>query len=102
MSITHVTSRSGTIYLHTHLAETGQEIAEALRPYIGRFAAFYPPNRYGHINPHKSTWGWIKAINGTMITVHVPRLGYTGDVDAWEAFGSYCTIIDYERDDPQS
>lgn len=94
---THVASTDGTVYLRTQHGESSEEIAEALRPYIGRFARFYPPNMYGHINPHRSTGGWIRAINGTKVTVHVPNLDYTGEVDAGEAFGSYCTIIDPEE-----
>lgn len=93
MTITHMTSSNGTVYLHTHHAATAQEIADALRPYIGRFAAFHPANMYGHVNPHKSTRGWIRAINGTTVTVHVPATDFTGDVDAFDGFGHYCTRI---------
>lgn len=89
----HVASTDGRVYLHTHKGADAQEIVEALRPFVGRFAAFYPPNAYGHINPHKATRGWIRAVNGTRVTVHVPSIDYTGDVDAFDAFGSYCTHI---------
>lgn len=94
---THVSSTDGTVYLRTQHGESAEEIAEALRPYIGRFAHFYPPNLYGHINAQQSTCGWIRAVNGTKITVEVPRNSYTGEVDAFDAFGSYCTIINPER-----
>lgn len=90
----HVSSTDGTIYLHTQHGSSAAEIAEALRPYIGRIAHFYPPNGYGHITPHRSTAAWIKAVNGTQITVHVTGTGYEGEVDAFDAFGSYCTRID--------
>lgn len=90
----HVASTDGRVYLHTHKGADAQEIAEALRPFVGHFAAFYPPNNYGHINPHKATRGWIRAVNGTKVTVHVPSIDYTGDVDAFDAFGSYCTMIE--------
>jgi hypothetical protein len=89
----HTSSTDGTVYLHTHKGETSEEIAEALKPFVGRFAAFYPPNMYGHINPHRATWGWIRAVDGTTVTVHVPSINYTGTVEAFEAFGSYCTRI---------
>lgn len=95
----HVTSTDGTIYLRTQHARTTEEIAEALKPYIGHVAHFYPPNAYGHINPHKPTRGRILAVNGTRVTVHVAALDHTGDVDAFEAFGSYCTIIEPMRTD---
>jgi hypothetical protein len=91
---THVSSTDGTVYLRTQFGESSEEIAEALRPYIGRFAHFYPPNMYGHINPQRATRGWIRGIDGTRVTVHVPAIDYTGEVDAGDAFGSYCTIID--------
>ncbi len=90
----HVTSTDGTTNLHTHKGETSQEIADALRPYIGHFARFYPPNRYGHINPQRSTGGWIRAVDGTRVTFYVPNLDHTGEADAFEAFGSYCTTIE--------
>jgi uncharacterized NAD(P)/FAD-binding protein YdhS len=93
----HVASTDGTVYLHTHKGDTAEQIAEALRPYVGRIARFYPPNAYGHINPHQSTRAIIRAINGTTITVYVPRIDYTGKVDAFEAFGSYCTTIEPEE-----
>lgn len=91
--ISKVGSADGTIYLHTHKGDSAEEIAEALAPYIGRFASFYPPNNYGHINPHESTRAWIRAIDGVTVTVEVPRTGYIGDVNAFDAFGSYCTRI---------
>lgn len=91
--ITDVECTNGTVYLHTHKGEDSGEIAEALRPYIGHLASFYPPNNYGHINPHKATYGYIRAINGDTVTVYVPALDYTGDVNAFDAFGSYCTHV---------
>lgn len=97
----HVASTDGTIYLRTQHGNSSEEIADALRPYIDHFAAFYPPNLYGHINAQRATWGWIRAINGTQITVYVPNLGYTGEVDAFDAFdafGSYCTMITPNRE----
>jgi hypothetical protein len=94
---THVTSTDGTVYLRTQHGESAEDIAEALKPYVDRFAHFYPPNLYGHINPHRSTRGWIRAVNGTRVTVEVPSTGYTGEVDAFDAFGSYCTIIEPQR-----
>jgi hypothetical protein len=54
---------------------------------------------YGHINPHQSTRGYIRAIDGAKVTVYVPRTDYTGTVDAFEAFGSYCTTIHPKRED---
>lgn len=98
MITTHVASTDGTVYLRTQQGGSAEEIAEALRPYIGHFAAFYPPNAYGHINPHRATRGWIRAVDGTRVTVEVPATGYTGDVDAFAAFGSYCTMIEPNRE----
>jgi hypothetical protein len=97
-TITTHTATDGSVYLRTQHGRTPEEIAESLRPYIGRFARFYPPNMYGHINPHRSTRGWIRSIDGTRVTVYVPALGYTGEVDAGEAFGSYCTVIDPKKE----
>lgn len=96
MITAHVAATDGTVYLRTQHGEHALEIAEALRPYIGRLARFYPPNLYGHINPHQSTRGYIRAIDGAVVTVEVPATGYTGEVDAFEAFGSYCTMIEPE------
>lgn len=93
MITTLVASTDGRIYLRTQHGADAQEIADALRRYIGHYAAFYPPNAYGHINPHRATRGWIRDVNGTRVTVHIPALNYTGEVDAFEAFGSYCTMI---------
>ena len=90
----HVASTDGRIYLRTQQGNSAEEIAEALRPYIGQFAAFYPPNAYGYINPHRVTWGYLRAVTGTNVTIHVPAINYTGDVDAFGAFGSYCTMIE--------
>lgn len=98
MITAHVSSTDGQIYLHTHHGETSEEIAEALRPYIGHYAAFYPPNMYGHINTQRATWGWIREVNGTQVTVEVPRIGYTGVVDAGAAFGTYSTTIKTKKE----
>lgn len=97
--ITQHTATDGTVYLHTHKGETSEEIAAALTPYVGRFARFYPPNMYGHIHTERSTRGWIRAVNGTRVTVYVPAHDYTGEVDAGEAFGTYATIIDTTTED---
>jgi hypothetical protein len=94
MITTFVSSTDGRIFLRTQHGADAAEIAEALKPYIGHFAAFYPPNAYGHINVQRTTWGWIRAVQGESVTVHVPALGYTGDVNAFDAFGSYCTMIE--------
>lgn len=96
---THISPTDGRTYLRTQFGESSEEIAEALRPYIGRFVHFYPPNMYGHINPHRSTRGWIRAVDGTKVTVYVPTLGYTAEVDAGEAFGTYCTVIEPVKED---
>jgi hypothetical protein len=94
----YVASTDGTVYLSTQQGLSAEEITEALKPYIGHLAAFYPPNNYGYINPHRATWGYIRAIDGRRVTVHVPSIGYTGEVDAFDAFGSYCTRIAPERE----
>lgn len=94
--ITQHTATDGTIYLHTHHGESGEEIAAALVPFVGRLANFYPPNGYGHVNPHRSTLARIEAVNGTQVSVTVPGTGYAGEVDAFDAFGSYCTRIQPE------
>lgn len=96
---THVSATDGTIYLRTQHGDSAQDIADALRPYIGHLAAFYPPNLYGHINPHQATRGRILAVEGTRVTFHVPRTGYTGDVDAFDGFGSYCTTIEPKQEE---
>ena len=88
-----VAATDGSTYLHTHLGDSAQEIADALRPYIGHMALFYPPNRYGHINPHQATRGYLRAVEGTRVSFYVPALDYAGEADAFEAFGSYCTRI---------
>lgn len=97
MITTHVAGTDGTIYLRTQRGKTSEEIAEALKPYVGHFAAFYPPNMYGYINAQRATWGWIRKVDGTQVTAEVPRTGYIGVVDAGEAFGSYCTRIEPRR-----
>lgn len=94
--VTKLESASGMVYLHTHKATASAEIAEALQPYVGRFAWFYPANTYGHVDPHRSTYGLIEAVNGADVRVFVPRTGYRGTVDAFEGFGHYCTTIDAE------
>jgi len=90
----HVATTDGTVYLRTQQGESSEEIAEALKPYIGQVAHFYPPNLYGHINIHRATRGEITAVEGTEVSFYVASLDYTGTVDAFEGFGSYCTMID--------
>lgn len=98
MITAHTVSANGTVYLRTQYGRDAAEIAEALRPYVGRFAAFYPPNVYGYINTDRATRGWIRAVDGTQVTVYVPSTGFTGAVDAFAAFGSYCTLIEAEQE----
>ena len=94
-----VSGTDGSTYLHTHLGADAQEIADALRPYIGHMVVFYPPNMYGHINPQKATYGWLRGVEGTRVRFYVPALDYEGDADAFDAFGSYCTRIEAKRED---
>lgn len=92
--ITQVGSGDGRVYLHTHMGADAAEIAAALRPYVGRSVRFHPANAYGHVNPHAATYGRIEDVQGTDVTVFVPRTGYRGVVDAFEGFGHYSTTIE--------
>lgn len=92
-----VSSIDGTVSLHTHCGESAEEIAEALRPYVGRWVRFYPENMYGHVNPLRSTYGLIESVTGTDVQVYVPRTDYRGTVDAFKGFGHYGTTIEPKR-----
>jgi len=89
---THVAT-DGTVYLHTHHGESAAEIAEALKPYVGRFMGADIPNMYGHCKTYHAR---LDGIDGNTVHLYVPRLGQTATVDAFTAFGSHCAIIDKE------
>lgn len=92
---THVSSTDGTVYLRTQHGETAAEIAEALRPYVGRFMCFDLSNLYGYYHRYH---GELKSVDGTMVTVYVPRYDFTATTNAMDAFGTHCTTIEPERE----
>lgn len=92
---THVSSTDGTVYLRTQHGQSAAEIAEALRPYVGRTMRMDLPNLYGYCHGY---WGVLRAIDGENVTVHVPSHDYTTTVNAMTAFGSHCTTITPEKE----
>lgn len=92
--ITTYISTDGTVYLRTQHADTATQIAEALRPYVGRFMRMDLPNLYGH---HHRYWGELRSIDGDNVTVYVPNYDFTATVDAMDAFGTNCTMIEKEN-----
>lgn len=93
---THVSSTDGTVYLRTQHGDTAEEIAEALRPYVGRFMSMDLPNLYGHYRRYKGT---LRSIDGVVATVHVPNYDYTTEINVFDAFGTHCTTIEPEKED---
>ena len=91
---THVDSCDGTVYLRTHLGESAAEIVEALRPYIGRYMRMDLPNLYGH---YRHYWGDLLSVDGDTVTVYVPAHDYTTTINAFDAFGTHCTLIEKEK-----
>jgi hypothetical protein len=89
----HVASTDGTVYLRTQHAETAEQITEALTPYIGRTMRVDLPNLYGHYHRY---WGELRSIDGTDVTVYVPHHNHTATVNAMDAFGTHCTMIEKE------
>lgn len=88
---THVSSTDGTIYLRTQHGRSAAEIAESLRPYIGRTMRMDLPNLYGHYHRY---WGELRSIDGAVATVHVPNHDYTAEINVFDAFGTHCTTIE--------
>lgn len=87
---THI-STDGTIYLRTQHGETAAEIAEALRPYIGRTMRMDLPNLYGHYHRYR---GELLSVDKETVEVRVPQHDYTTVINAGDAFGTHCTTID--------
>lgn len=88
---THISSTDGTVYLRTQHGRTSEQIAEALRPYVGRFMRMDLPNLYGHYHRY---WGELRSIDGTQATVYVPNHDHTATIDVMDAFGTHCTTIE--------
>lgn len=93
MNISTLVSTDGTVYLRTHQGQSSQEIAESLRPYIGRILTCDLPNNYGYYHRYRAK---LEDVNGTQ--VQVEAILSTGsrvsvNVDAFDAFGTHCTII---------
>lgn len=88
---THVASTDGTVYLRTQHGRSAAEIAEALRPYVGRLMQMDLPNLYGHYHRY---WGELRAIDGENVTVYVPNHDHTTTINAFDAFGTHCTVIE--------
>jgi len=94
MSITtHVSQTDGTTYLRTQHGESAAEIAESLRPYIGRTMSMDLPNLYGHYHRYR---GVLRGLAGVVATVYVPGHNYEVEINVFDAFGTHCTMIDRE------
>lgn len=74
----------GAVFLHTHLAVKGEEITEALAPYVGREMNAYLFNDRGHYLTHKVK---LLEISGNRVKL---ELNYGGHrwFRARDAFGS--------------
>jgi hypothetical protein len=92
-NITKMESSDGTVYLHTHHGNTAQEIAESLKPYVGRTMSMELPNMYGHYRRYS---GILRSVDKNAVTVYVPAHTYETVINAFDAFGSRCTIIEKE------
>jgi hypothetical protein len=92
-NITTLKSDDGTVYLRTQHGRSAEEIAESLKPYIGRTMSMEFPNLYGHYRRYS---GVLREIDGVVATVYVPRHSYETEVNVFDAFGSHCTMIEKE------
>lgn len=92
-NITTLKSDDGTVYLRTQHGRSAEEIAESLKPYIGRTMSMELPNLYGHYRRYS---GVLRGISGVVATVYVPGHNYETEVNVFDAFGSHCTMIEKE------
>lgn len=83
----------GTTYLRTQYGRDAQEIADALKPYVGRDMHGDVPNMYGHYKRYPLT---LTAVEGDQVTIHVRRFDHTATLSAFDVFGSHCTVIEKE------
>lgn len=97
MPVTKLES-GGLTYVHTHLGESTQEIADSLVPYIGREMNASLPNDYGHYRRYNVV---LLAVNGSMMTVEEKRSGIIRAFNAEDIFGSdgHCTTVQPEPSD---
>jgi hypothetical protein len=91
---TLVSSTDGTVYLRTQHGNTAAEIAESLKPYVGRTMSCELPNNYGH---YRRCLAVLLGVTGDDVTVRVPRYDYETTISAMDAFGSNCTTIEPEK-----
>ncbi|WP_125262044.1 hypothetical protein [Streptomyces alboflavus] len=87
---THVDSFDGRTYLRTQHGDSAVEIADSLRPYVGRLMRMDLPNPYGHYHAY---WGYLRSVEGGDVTVYVPRYDHTATLSAFDVFGTHCTVI---------
>lgn len=94
---THVSSTDGTVYLRTQHGDTAEEIAEALKPYVGRRMSADVANRYGHFHRYSVV---LRSVDGENVTLDAWVNGKVipTTVDAMSAFGTHCTMISPERE----
>lgn len=86
-------SVDGTVYLRTQHGNSAAEITEALKPYVGRTMSCDLPNLYGHYHRYRAV---LREIKGDTVTLYVPGHDYLTVINAFDAFGSHCTMIDKE------
>jgi len=89
---THIAT-DGTVYLRTQHGESAAEIAESLKPYVGRMMSADLPNLYGHYKRYNVV---LQAVDGDDVTVYCPNYDHTATLSAFDAFGSHCTMIKKE------
>jgi len=93
-SITTHMATDGTVYLRTQHGESAAEIAESLKPYVGRSMWADLPNDYGHFKRYHVV---LREVDSEDVTVYIPRLDLTATVNAFSGFGSDCTMIEKEK-----
>lgn len=88
--ITQHTASDGMIYLRTHHGGSAEEIAAALTPFVGRVMSADLPNRYRRYRVK------LLAVDGGRVTVQEQRSGQQSTFDAFDVFGTSCTMIEPE------
>lgn len=91
---THHDRTNGDIYLRTQHGMSSAEIIDALRHYVGRDMHADLRNNYGHRRRYAVR---LLAVDGEQAQVRTSNPQHTVWVDAFDAFGTHCTIIEPEK-----
>lgn len=83
----YVSRSSGIVYLHTHLADSNEQLAEVVAEFIGRTMLAYIWDR-GAVKPCRIT---LLDVSGTAAVFDFKGRRFVMDV--WDVFGNDCTKI---------